>query len=91
MGELEKVVNNKRSPLRDNLYGLSLDSDRLWLLHDKDEVYAITEYNDELTGYDPRLTEINREVFHYGGNAYYIITTYAKQKGWRVEPFEDRF
>ena len=80
-----------RSPLRDNLVGISDDHDRLWLLTCPDGVvYAITEYNDELTGYDPRLGEIDPKIFHYGGNAYYIAGQYAASRNWRAAVFEDR-
>lgn len=79
-----------RSPVRNTLYGYSMDADRLWLIHTPDFVGAITEYNNELTGYDPRLGEIDPHVFHYGGNAYYIMGRYAKEKGWKVEELEDR-
>lgn len=79
-----------RSPLRDSLVGVSEDNDRLWLVHTPDDAYAITEYNWELTGFDPKLGQLDPKIFHYGGNAYYITGTYAEQKGWRVEVVEDR-
>lgn len=80
-----------RSPLRNRLIGHSLEDDRLWLLHaPTGEVYAITEYNHELTGYDPRLAEIDSVVFQYGGNAYYITGSWASAKGWTVSEHEDR-
>lgn len=79
-----------RSPLRDNLHGFSFDQDRLWLIHTPDFIGAITEYNDELTGFDSRLAEIDPEIFHYGGNAYYITGAYCPQRGWSVEELEDR-
>lgn len=79
-----------RSPLRNTLHGFSTDNDRLWLLHTPDFVAAITEYNDELTGYDPRLNKLDSKIFRLGGNAYYITGTYANQRGWRVEKLEDR-
>lgn len=80
----------KRSPLRDGLHGISDDHDRLWLLQTPTGVFAITEYNDELTGYDPELAVIDPKIFRYGGNAYYITGAYAKAKGWVVLEFEDR-
>lgn len=67
-----------------------MDEDRLWLLHTPEFTAAITEYNNELTGFDPRLNELDPKIFHYGGNAYYITGSYAREKGWRVEPIEDR-
>ncbi len=79
-----------RSPLRDGLHGISMDADRLWLLHTPQGVFAITEYNDELTGYAPELAEIDPKIFRYSGNAYYITGAYAKERGWRVEELEDR-
>ena len=80
-----------RSPLRDTLVGISCDQDRLWLLHAPDgTTYAITDYNDELTGFDPRLGEIDPVVFRYGGNAYYITGGWARQHGWTVTEHEDR-
>ena len=79
-----------RSPMRDNLHGFSMDNDRLWVLHTPEGAFAITEYNDELTGFDPRLGEMDSKIFHYGGNAYYITGAYAEAKGWRVEEHEDR-
>ena len=79
-----------RSPLRDTLVGVPEDNDQLWLLHAPNDTYAITDYNDELTGYDPRLAEFDPKIFHYGGNAYYITGAHANKMGWRVEKFEDR-
>jgi hypothetical protein len=79
-----------RSPLRDNLVGVPEDNDRLYLIHTPEFVGAITEYNDELTGYDPRLAELEPTVFRFGGNAYHITGSLCRQRGWRVEEFEDR-
>lgn len=78
------------SPLRNNLCGVSENNDRLWILHTPEGPLAITEYNNELTGYDPRLVDIDPKIFHYGGNAYYIVGEYCRNKGWRSEHFEDR-
>ena len=80
----------QRHPARDNMVGVSFDQDRLWLIHTPEFVGAITDYNDELTGYDPRLAELEPSAFHYGGNAYYITGALAQAKGWRVEKIEDR-
>jgi hypothetical protein len=77
-------------PARKSIVGFSFDQDRLWLIHTPEFTAAITEYNDELTGYDPRLVELNPKVFCYGGNAYYITGRYAERRGWRVEAVEDR-
>lgn len=79
-----------RYPARKTLHGVSSENDRLRLLHTPHFVGAITDYNDELTGYDPRLRELDPKVFHYGGNAYYITGQYAREKGWRIEEVEDR-
>lgn len=76
--------------IRTSLHGFSLQEDRLYLLHTPDGTFAITEYNHELTGYSPELGALDPKTFHYSGNAYYITTTYAKEKGWRVEHLEDR-
>lgn len=43
----------KRSDLRDTLAGFSDDHDRLWLITTPELSGAITEYNEELTGFDP--------------------------------------
>ena len=79
-----------RNPIRDTLVGFSFDNDRLWILHTPSGSFAITEYNDELVGYDPRLADIDPKIFRYGGNAYYITGRYAQEQGWRVEECEDR-
>lgn len=79
-----------RSPLRKLLSGFTSDKDRLWLIHTSEFSAPITEYNDELTGFDPRLHELDPKVFHYGGNAYYITGQYAREKGYTVEKIEDR-
>jgi hypothetical protein len=79
------------SALRENLHGFGFDQDRLWVLRATDGVsYAITEYNDELTGYDPRLGIMFPEIFYYGGNAYYITGRWCAERGWTAEPTEDR-
>jgi hypothetical protein len=79
-----------RSPMRDHLVGYHMDNDRLWVIHTPEFSGAITEYNDELTGFDPRFNEIDSKIFYYGGNAYYILGRYCDEKGWRVEELEDR-
>lgn len=76
--------------MRDRLMGMAHDHDRLWLLHTPEFVGVITEYNFELTGYSPELGKLDPETFRYGGNAYYVLNVYSKQRGWRVEPCEDR-
>jgi len=76
-------------PRRRGLNGSSDDNDRLWIIHTPKFSGAITEYNDELTGFDPKLRELDK-VFVYGGNAYYIINKLAPRNGWRVEKVEDR-
>ena len=87
---IRRVGTEMRSHLRNGLHGISENNDRLWVLHTPDGDFAITEYNDELTGYDPRLAEIDPKIFHYGGNAYYIIGTYCDNMGWSAEHVEDR-
>lgn len=79
-----------RAAVRDSLVGYHMDNDRLWLLLTPEGTFAITEYNDELTGYSPRLAEIDPKTFHYGGNAYYITGVYARERGWGVQEHEDR-
>jgi hypothetical protein len=84
-------MNSKsRSPLRDTLVGFSDDHDRLWLLKTPDFEAAISEYNHEVTGYDPRLALLDPKIFHYCGNAYYITGQYASERGWTVTEIEDR-
>lgn len=77
------------NPIRDTVFG-NFDQDRLWILHTPMGVFAITEYNDELMGFDLRLVDIDPTIFRYGGNAYYIKGKYAQERGWRVESVEDR-
>jgi|HubBroStandDraft_2_1064218.scaffolds.fasta_scaffold13125_2 hypothetical protein len=66
------------------LQGLPMANDRFWLIDTGDFTAFISEYNDELTGFDARLAEIDKGIFHYGGNAYYITGDYARCKGWRI-------
>lgn len=54
------------------------------MLKGPDFVAEIAEYNSELTGFDPRLREIDSETFVYGGNAYYIINYWAPKRNWQV-------
>lgn len=79
----------KRLPYRDTLVGFPDDHDRLWLLRTPEFTGAISEYNSELTGYDPRFGDIDPKVFRYGGNAYYITGQYAAERGWHVEELQD--
>ena len=80
-----------RSPMRDGLVGYHLDQDRLWVIHTPEFSAGITEYNSELTGFDPRFAEIDSKTFCYGGNAYYITGQYCREKKWKVESVEDRW
>lgn len=70
--------------LRDNLCGCPFDHDRLWLIHTAGGAFAMSDYNWEITGADPKLAELD-DAIHYGGNAYYVVGTLAERKGWRVE------
>lgn len=80
----------KEHPLRQGLLGFHLSHDRFWMIHTPEFSGVIAEYNDELTGYDPKLAELMPHVFHYGGNAYYILGTLCKERGWKVEEIDDR-
>ncbi len=77
-------------PLRKELQGYHLSNDRLWRIEGPNFVAALTEYNDELTGFAPILQGVfGKNVVHYGGNAYYILNQ-ARKRGYRVEHVEDR-
>lgn len=81
----------QRSPYRDRLVGVSYSNDRLFLLHFPDgSVRAITEYNDELTGWEPELEEKWPTIFCFAGNAYYICGWWAEANNVTVEKLEDR-
>jgi len=67
--------------------GIYLSTDRQWLIKTPQFNGRIYDYNWELTGYDPRLAELDKE-FHYSGNAYYIIYTLAPRNGWEVQELE---
>jgi hypothetical protein len=79
-----------RNPIRDSIHGFSFDQDRLWIIHTPGFIGAITDYNDEITGFTQNLHELDLQIIHYGGNAYYVTGRYAQEKGWRVEECEDR-
>ena len=68
----------------DGLFGAPLSHDRRWLIDTGKFSAVITEYNWELTGFDPRLRELAPDIFIYGGNAYYITGTLAAERGWKV-------
>ena len=85
---MEKVTTYH--PIRLTLHGFGFDYDRLYIIHTKDFVAGMTEYNDELTGYDLRLNKMYPDIFHYGGNAYYILAHFIKKMGWTVEEIIDR-
>lgn len=72
--------------IRNALHGAVAHNDRLWMIHTKDFSAAIAEYNQELTGFDPRLAELDPEAFVYGGNAYYILGHLCERRGWTREP-----
>ena len=69
-----------------DLVGFSWETDAHWILDTGEFIVEIAEYNQELTGFDLKLHELDPHVFHYGGNAYYILGQYAREKGWRVWP-----
>jgi len=74
-----------RSPLRDEIGGFSFDKDRLWRVTGPNFVAGFTEYNDEITGSAPIL----KKWCQYGHYATHVIKLF-RQKGWTVEPIEDR-
>lgn len=75
-----------RSEIVAGLRGLCDVRDRLWkiTLPDGRSGY-VAEYNEEITGVDPVLAELDPTYFHYGGNAYYVMGRLAQSRGWRVE------
>lgn len=74
---------------RETIRGVSFLQDRLWLVTTPDFTAGFTEYNQEVTGADPRLYSLSRQ-FCYGGNAYYIIYTLCPKNKWEVTFIEDR-
>ncbi len=74
-----------RGQLRDH----GLDHDRLWIIETSDGAFALTDYNWEITGFDPALQKLNDAV-HYGGNAYYVTGALCNERGWRARHVEDR-
>jgi hypothetical protein len=79
-----------RSPIRATLSGFQMDNDRLWYIDTGSFIGAITEYNDEITAFDPRLYVLDNS-FHFGGSSYYVLHTLCPAKGWKVSEIEDRF
>ena len=66
------------------LNGFYMPNDRRWLIKTPNFEAEICEYNDELTGFDPRLKELDPSVFYYGSNAYYILGRYSIEKGYTI-------
>lgn len=80
----------KRSPLREGLFGLPDDHDRLWQITGPNFCAGLVEYNDEITAFAPILAGVfGRDVVHYGGNAHYVLKE-ARRRGYKVEQCEDR-
>lgn len=80
-----------RDPIRDKIIGFSTDNDRLWKIEVDDSTEAITDYNDEITGYTPNLqglSDIGQHI-HYGGNAYYVLNE-LRRHGFVVTPGDRR-
>lgn len=71
--------------LRAKMVGFTRPEDRVWLIHAPEVSGAIAEYNYELTGYEQKLAVLDPLAFRYAGNAQYILTHLAPQRGWRVE------
>lgn len=67
------------------MWGLSHSNDRKWKITVGEQVYYLTEYNDEITGYDDALHSLAPDIIHYSGNAYYATGKFAQQRGWIVE------
>lgn len=77
----------------ETLVGIPFSHDRRWTIHTPKFSGIITDYNWELTGFDPRFAKLDKN-FVYSGNAYYIIHTLCRRKRWLVEQgpyqFKDR-
>lgn len=69
----------------DELDGFPDSHDRRWLIEIGGTKYPFTDYNWEITGFDPRLHVIAPDIFEYGGNAYYITGSYAEKYGYKIE------
>jgi hypothetical protein len=67
------------------LFALAFDQDRQWKITVGGKDYRLSEYNDEITGFDDDLHDLAPDVIHYGGNAYYVTGRFAESKGWCVE------
>lgn len=71
-------------PIRETLNGIHCTSDRLWLITTPLGEFALTDYNWEITGFSPELHSIDPFIFYYGGNALYVVETYARNRGWDI-------
>lgn len=67
------------------MWDLSLEHDRKWKITVGGKDYFLSEYNDEITGYDMELHVIAPDIICYGGNAYYATGMFAQRQGWLVE------
>lgn len=67
------------------MFDLALKQDRIWKITINAREFILSEYNDEITGYDDELHNLAPDIIHYGGNAYYVTGTFANQRGWIVE------
>lgn len=72
------------------MLGLPHSNDRLWSITTTSGKYQLSDYNDEITGYDKELQELAPNDIHYGGNAYYILFTLAPKKGWKVDRIDSK-
>ncbi len=77
--------------IRNRVIGVSNINDRLWLIEVNKMEEAITEYNQEITGFTPNLANLPNigRYIHYSGNAYYVLNELQKC-GFIVTEYEDR-
>lgn len=80
-----------RSELRNDLVGFSGDQDRLWKITKDGQVYVVTDYNNEITGWTKALADLFIGV---GTVSYGLYWNYFRdmllQQGFQVEQVEDR-
>ncbi len=78
-----------RSPLRNGLRGMPAEQDRLWKIEKGDFVGAVTEYNQEITGYSEGMAGLEGLKIGYSGSWFYVQGM-LESKGYRVTHVEDR-
>ena len=80
---MDSLIARLAESIRQELGGVSMRQDRLWLVTGDCFVAGVSEYNQEITGMSPLLRWMHQGTFHW-------FRQECDRMGWGLEEVDDR-